>query len=214
MLQIPTRDQVLAFSGLFQSASLVLQLATRDTHDEGALLSSAVSVLRVDADSVMSVYGSPDDVRLGLQTIGRLFSGRPGESSRSLFQYAVAMHQLALKLPATTHVAGAIHEGLEALQDEFLVDGRLPDDEEEDVSRLYESLASLYSRTISTLTPRIMVQGNQGRLSSPETVNRVRTALFAGIRSAYLWHQLGGRRWRLLFQRRQYQTMAARLGRI
>ena len=214
MFQSPTRDHILAFAGLLQSASLVTQLATRDSHDEGALLSSALSVLRVDADNVADVYGSVDELRLGLQAVSSLLGGRPGESSKPIFQYAVAMHQLALKLPAMTHVSSAVHAGLLELQNQKLSDGEIIDDDEEGVEQLYESLASLYSRTISTLTPRIMVQGSQGRLSSPETVNRVRAALFAGIRSAFLWHQIGGRRWHLLFQRRQYQNMAARLGRI
>jgi high frequency lysogenization protein len=66
---------------------------------------------------------------------------------------------------------------------------------------LIEKLAGLYSQTISTLVPRIMVSGEHGHLSNPATAARVRAALFAGIRSAVLWRQLGGRRWRLLFQR-------------
>ncbi len=214
MFKNPTRDHVLSFAGLIQSSSLVQQLATRDSHNESALLSLALSVLRVDADSVTGVYGSVDDLNLGLQAISRLLRGGSGDSSRPVFQYAVAMHQLALKLPAMTHVATSIHDGLEELQPRYLSGGALVDDEDEKLDQLYTDLAALYSKTISTLTPRIMVQGSQGKLSSPETVNRVRTALFAGIRSAYLWHQLGGRRWHLLFQRRHYQQMASRLGRI
>ncbi|MDX1397057.1 MAG: DUF489 family protein [Oceanospirillum sp.] len=32
---------------------------------------------------------------------------------------------------------------------------------------------------------------------------KVRALLFAGIRSAILWHQLGGRRWKLLLGRKK-----------
>ena len=214
MFRSPTRDHVLSFAGLLQSSILVQQLATQSSHQEGPLLSLAVSVLRTDADSVAAVYGSAGELHVGFQGISRLLAGGAGDASRPLFQYAVAMHQLALKLPAMTHVANAVHDGLEALQVRYLADGELKDDEEEEVEQLYADLADLYASTISTLTPRIMVQGSQGKLSNPETVNRVRTALFAGIRSAYLWHQIGGRRWHLLLQRRQYQNLAARLDRI
>jgi high frequency lysogenization protein len=214
MLKNPTRDQVIALAGLFQSAMLVHQLATSDDHDESALLSSATSVLRVNADSVFSVYGSADGVRMGCAAVASLFGGRAGQSARPLFQYSVAMHQVARRLPEMTHVSASVHEGLEDLSARYLRQDELEDDSEENANRLYQELAELYARTISTLTPRIMVQGSQGKLSNPLVVNRVRSALFSGIRAAYLWHQLGGRRWHLLFLRRRYQSMADRLARI
>ncbi len=214
MFQNPTRDQVLALAGLFQSTALVHQLATRDDHDESALAASAVSVLRVDADSVNEVFGSLDDLRLGCGSLANLVGGRAGDASRAMFQYAVSMHQIALRLPSMDSVSESIHEGLSELAGRFLRADELVDDSDENLEALYESLAALYSRTISTLTPRIMVQGSEGRLSNPAVVHRVRSALFAGIRAAYLWHQLGGRRWHLLFQRRKYQAVAGRLARI
>jgi high frequency lysogenization protein len=61
------------------------------------------------------------------------------------------------------------------------------------------------------MEPRIMVHGSQGKLSNPLTVNKVRSALFAGIRAAFLWHQLGGRRWQLMLHRRSIQAIARRL---
>ena len=35
---------------------------------------------------------------------------------------------------------------------------------------------------------------------------RVRALFLAGVRAAFLWHQLGGRRWQLLFQRKRLLT--------
>ena len=208
MLKGPNRDQVTAFAGLMQSAMLVYQLATRDDYDEDALLVSALSVLRTDADAVSTIYGSPEDLRLGFSAVAKLLGGRAGQSSRALFQYAVAMHQVSRRLNQSTHMAAQIHRGLAELSARHMKQDLLMDASDASVDRLYEDLASLYTGTISTLTPRIMVQGSQGRLSSPLVVSRVRSALFAGIRAAFLWHQLGGRRWHLLFQRRHYQSMA------
>ena len=77
--------------------------------------------------------------------------------------------------------------------------------------RLVEKLAELYSQTLSTLTPRIMVNGDHGYLGDPQIAARVRVALFAGIRSAFLWRQLGGNRWQLLFSRKKIASEAARI---
>jgi CII-binding regulator of phage lambda lysogenization HflD len=45
------------------------------------------------------------------------------------------------------------------------------------------------------------------------TADIVRSLLLAGIRSAYLWRQLGGRRWKLAFQRQSMLRSAQELSR-
>ena len=47
------------------------------------------------------------------------------------------------------------------------------------------------------------MQGEPARLQDEDNAARIRALFLAGVRAAFLWHQLGGRRWRLLFQRKQ-----------
>jgi high frequency lysogenization protein len=65
-----------------------------------------------------------------------------------------------------------------------------------------ERLGELYAATISTLSPRVLVQGNPVRLAQPSVVARIRALLLAAMRSAVLWRQLGGSYWDLLLRRR------------
>jgi len=76
-------------------------------------------------------------------------------------------------------------------------------------SNLLAHLADIYSRTISQLPPRIMVQGDPHFLQLPDNQNRIRALLLAGVRSAWLWRQVGGSRWKILFGRREL-LLAAR----
>ena len=215
MFASPTRDQVIALSGLFQSSMLVYQLANKESHDEFALQQSSLSILRINAESVEAVFSSSRGVSMGAETIDQAFGGRLGAVSRHIFQYAVSMHQLSLKLEKFPHVSDVVQQRIEELAQEFQIDkdDNGDDPDEEQFAHLYEELATLYAKTISTLEPRIMVHGSQGKLGNPMTVNRVRSALFAGIRSAFLWHQLGGRRWQLMLHRRGYQSLARRIAR-
>jgi len=48
----------------------------------------------------------------------------------------------------------------------------------------------------------VLVKGNSQTLAQPDTAALVRALLLAGTRSAVLWRQCGGSRWRLLFERR------------
>jgi high frequency lysogenization protein len=79
--------------------------------------------------------------------------------------------------------------------------------------RSFQQLAKLYQDTISTLSYRVQVQGKVDFLKDEKVANRIRALLLAGIRSAVLWYQLGGRRWRLVVYRRRIQHTAANLAR-
>ena len=59
-------------------------------------------------------------------------------------------------------------------------------------STLVSRFADIYSETISTLQPRIIVKGNPEFLQQDNIVNRIRCLLLAGARAAVLWEQLGG----------------------
>jgi high frequency lysogenization protein len=56
-----------------------------------------------------------------------------------------------------------------------------------------------------------MVSGEHGHLNNPAIAAKVRATLLAGIRSAVLWRQLGGRRWQLLFARSKIARAATEL---
>lgn len=207
IISAPTKDLTLSFAGVFQSATLVYQIAKLENFDNDALQNSGLSLIRLQADNIEEVYGSAAGVELGLKKLVKLFSNRPDESSKDIYQYAVAVHQLSIKLGKLHKTSDIIHRELEAIKIEF----ENNQSKDIDMDTIYASLADLYSRTIGYLSPRIIVQGVSEKLQHPQTVNRVRTALFAGIRSAYLWHQLNGRRWHLLFNRKDYVHIANKI---
>ena len=64
-------------------------------------------------------------------------------------------------------------------------------------------LGSLYADTVSTLRPRVMVQGNPHYLGQAGVVAEIRALLLAALRSAVLWRQSGGSMWDFVFRRRE-----------
>jgi len=106
----------------------------------------------------------------------------------------------------------SIRQGIETTQEQMKFFESEMDADPDDVHpKLVDKLAELYTRTISLLGPRIMVSGEHGHLANPVVAARVRATLLAGIRSAVLWRQLGGRRLQLLFSRRKVARTAAEL---
>lgn len=202
-------DRVLALAGTFQAARLVQQLSREGRADAESLSASIYSVLMLDADSAADVYGGVEGVALGLQLLKDKLGGAAAPSDIELAKYVIAMLQLEGALKRRPEVADNIRSGVETIksQMEFFE----PQEDEVAHPQLTEKLAELYTRTLSTLSPRIMVTGEQGYLANSQIAASVRAALFAGIRSAVLWRQLGGSRWQLLFYRRRLAVEAAEL---
>ena len=203
-------NQVLALAGIFQSACLVQQLAREGHTDSAALRTSIQSILALDAPDVETIYGSARGVRLGLELLNSKLTGKTKSSDMEMARYVVAMVQLEGSLRRNPKMLDDIRQGIDTARAQMkFFENDAPADGVHPL--LMEKLAQLYSQTISTLTPRIMVSGEHGHLANPAIAARVRAALLAGIRSAVLWRQLGGRRWQLLFSRGRIARAAAEL---
>lgn len=202
-------DRILALAGLFQAARLAQQLAREGRAEPSTLAASVQSLLIIDAPTTESVYGGARGVRPGLELLrDKLAGGNTDANDVEIARYVIGMIHLEGQLRRRPEIQDAIRRGIEATREQMKF-FEAAENGETLHPRLVEKLAELYTQTISTLTPRIMVNGEHGHLSNPLIAARVRAALFAGIRSAFLWHQLGGSRWQLLFSRKKIAGEAA-----
>ena len=81
------------------------------------------------------------------------------------------------------------------------------------VNDVCHSISGIYQDTLSKLKFRIKVTGSAQHLQDTKNADIIRALLLAGIRSAFLWRQLGGRRWKLLLQRKQLLAASQNLSR-
>jgi high frequency lysogenization protein len=197
------RDKTLALAGVFQAAKLAQQLARRGHVDDAPLEASIRSVLITDSINTVSIYGGVEGVRVGLDTLCEKMGGGQAKSDEfEIARYVLQLVQLARKLASDDAIAGDIAQRIDRIKNEYSGDNGASR------TQLYASLAQLYKDTLSSLRPKIIVQGEHGYLADPEVVDKVRTVLLAGVRSAFLWGQLGGSRWQLLFDRRNQLAAA------
>lgn len=192
-------ERVLSLAGLFQACALAQQLANEGRCDEGAMEASVASIFRIDAPSVVGVYGSISNVRLGLRNL----IAQLDESDRdmSVTRMVVTVMRLERSLSGRPELLEKVHQGIVAAQRQVEHFGQ-------DSSQVHGRLAEIYASTLSTLKPRVMVSGNPQQLQQASVVEKVRTNLLAAVRSAVLWRQVGGRQWQLLLYRRQCSMLA------
>jgi high frequency lysogenization protein len=192
-------DRVLALAGLFQASALAHQLANEGRCDDLALDASLASVFRIDAPSVIGVYGNVSGLRVGLRTL----IGQLDENSRDMAVTRMVVTVMRLERSLAHH-----KDLLDQLQQGIVSAKRQVEHFGLNSPQVFSRLAELYAGTLSTLRPRVMVTGNPQWLQQPAMVERVRASLLAAVRSAVLWRQIGGRQWQLLFHRRQCSMLA------
>ena len=194
-----TEERVLALAGLFQATALAHQMASQGRCDEAALEASIDSIFRIDAASVVDVYGRKSSVRLGLRTlIGQL---EESSSDMAITRMVVTVMRLERTLSRNSAQRDELQQGIVAAQRQVEHFGKYS-------PQVIGRLASLYVATLSTLKPRVMVTGNPQLLQQDAIVERVRVCLLAAMRSAVLCRQVGGRQWQLLLYRRQCSMLA------
>jgi len=201
-------DRTYALAGIFQAAYLVDQIATKGLYDSSALESSVPSILKVDADNILDVYGGIEGVATGLSVLIKQLAAEKREVNMQITRYMLGILHLENKIHKNPAMLKAIGEGIgnATLQTEhFHVTHE----------NILANLADTYKNTASTIKPQIMVEGDHGYLHTPENANKVRALLLAGIRSAVLWRQCAGSRWQILFKRKAFlneaQTLINRL---
>mgnify|MGYP000170238100 CR=1 FL=1 len=187
--------QTIALAGITQAAHLVQQLATTGKADKEAIQASLTSLLAIDVDNPVDSYGGLAGIRLGLNELKNQLSSNT-ISNPEQARYAASLVFLENKFTADTEMQKLVQRKLKVAQAQNEHFGIMHEN-------VIANLADIYHTTISTIHPRIMVNGDQSYLASTEIINKIRALLLSGIRSTMLWKQCGGSRWRFIFFRRK-----------
>ncbi|HWS03201.1 MAG TPA: high frequency lysogenization protein HflD [Gammaproteobacteria bacterium] len=197
-------DRTMALAALFQAAQLVQHVARRGHAADSDVETCINSLFQIDAPSTEAIFNGSQGLATGLRTLrARLRSGGSAEELE-ITRYVIVMLHLERKLAGYATMQDTLRIGIERIRNQL---NYFPSTHE----NILAALGELYQATISTLRPRIMVQGEPTYLADKARANQIRALLLAGIRAAVLWRQLGGRRWQLFISRRKILETAQRL---
>lgn len=200
------RDQTIALAGVAQAARIVDQLSKTGSYPLEFLESSVNSLFVFDMEQAEDIFGGLPGVRLGLQNLCALLANQKETEQRDAARYFFNMLHLERRFAADAQMREVVRSRLEhaSFRAEHFA-GHVGD--------ICHSISGVYQDTFSQLPQRIKVTGSAQHLENEKNADVVRSLLLAGIRSAYLWRQLGGRRWKLAFQRQSMLRSAQELSR-
>lgn len=191
------RDKTLALAALFQAAQCAAELARTGECNAEAYETLLQSTLIMDTDDIATVYPKTGSLRTGLAALEACLSqqGQGLPHAGEVVRIALAILQVDKHLLANSDVQQRLRQGLEHVQRQMTT---APDTS---LAQRRDLLAQTYVDSLGTLRYRVQIRGNPEQLQSVGMAERIRAVLLAGVRAAWLWRRLGGRRWHLLFSR-------------
>lgn len=190
----------IALAVVTQCAVLVHKLAQDGTASPTKMRACLKPVYQLDADSVAELYPSPGEFSEGMQVLQSSFDSKGLREHAEVVRYLLGVLVLQQHLSRAPSMLAEIAQRIKGFGQQSLHDTT---DSEALLMSDCSQLARLYQDTISKLSYRIHVAGNPEHLRNPRVADQIRALLLAGIRSAVLWHQLGGRRWQLFFYKKR-----------
>ena len=204
------RDRTIALAGIFQAARLVQQIANTGMVEQDNVETCVKSLFKIDSSTPEDVFEGGHKLTLGYKTLLEQLGGASQKDSNNkprdidITKYAISIAVLERRLSKNNDMSNKIAEEIEAASQQLDHYGYTHDN-------ILAKLAHVYSETISTLKPRIIVNGEHQHISNPNQANKIRAILLAGVRAAVLWRQCGGSRWQLLFTRKKVVGEAEKL---
>ena len=191
----PLQEQITALGGVFQAAALVDKLAHSGQVSDAALAYMLKTLLVRNPETTLDVYGGDDlGLRDGYKLLLAVLERETDNLPRESLRYVVSMLSLERQFSRRDDLLEIAGKRIPKIEQQVELYGISSDN-------IVSSFGGLYQDTISTFKQRIQVHGDMRFLQQEATAAKVRALLFAGIRSARLWRQLGGRRWHLLTKR-------------
>lgn len=199
-------QQTIALAGVAQAARLVDQVSKTGSYPLEFLEPSIHSLFVFEQDSAEEIFGGLAGAKLGLHNLASLMANRQAQENRELARYFLSMLYLERRFAADSQMMSVVRSRLEhtSFKAEHFASH---------VNDLCHSVSGIYQDTLSKQKFRIQVSGSAQHLENRQNADIIRAVLLAGVRSAFLWHQLGGRRWHLLVRRRKILTTAQNLSR-
>ena len=188
MFKQELKNETISLGAIYQACNEIKKIAWRGEINNNIIEPLINSVYQTTSEEIEDVFISIKRLNSGLdflrrQLVGDAFS-RDGEVSRYFEAIGILVKNMNKK-----------DEVLNKLRTELTKQSMPINEDNLDQHALF--LSELYLSTISTVEPRIIVNGDNKYLTDKKNAAMIRSLLLCAIRSYILWQQSGGSKFRI-----------------
>ncbi|KZN43064.1 high frequency lysogenization protein HflD [Pseudoalteromonas luteoviolacea] len=186
---------VIPLAAICQIAKLVQKCARYGTFNETEVHTFLQSILNTAPKNPEDVYDDHFALKGGYQALVSQLSSE-GEKDVEIVKYVGSLMQLERALSNNPDVFNELAKRIEQVERQTLHFNVYDE-------QILGAFADIYTQVISPAGPKIQVFGKPDLLQQTHIQHKIRALLLAGIRSAVLWRQLGGKRRHFFFSKRK-----------
>lgn len=201
MFKLPSNNnykkQVLALRGIFQAAGLVHTIAKGEFENQADFETSLESLFIRAPKTAIDCYPG-QHFTTGTKYLKQFFGRDYNPNIIQVCRYAFSLfkiYRIFKKSPSLRNKLDKLISEVESKRTFF---------QEPLAPAIIEQLAAGYVDIFGGLSFRIQIIGKKIVLNDPNRLAKMRCLLLAGLRSVYLWEQLGGNLFKLFFFRKRY----------
>jgi len=203
MIDSKQQDKTLALAGIFQAANLVDSLSTVGQVPEDSFAESINSIFQTNPRSVSDVYDAECQAKLGICALQMALSTSRDKSASRWLAYSKALIRVEYVISRRQTLHALIKSRVEHQKRHLGLFDSVTS------HSVISKLGSLYVDTAGQSRYRVIIHGQPSLLMSPAQKEKLCAVLFAGIRSAHLWRELGGNEWELMFRKKHILNTAS-----
>ena len=202
MFKQELKNETISLGAIYQACSEIKKIAWQGEINNNLIEPLINSVYKTTSEEIEDVFISIKRLNSGLdflrrQLIGDAFS-KDGEVSRYFEAIGILVKNINKK-----------DEVLNKLRIELTKQSMPIKEDNLDQHALF--LSELYLSTISTVEPRIIVNGDNKYLTDKKNAAMIRSLLLCAIRSYILWQQSGGSKFRIFIFKKKIAELAVKL---
>ena len=202
MFKQELKNETISLGAIYQACNEIKKIAWQGEINNNVIEPLINSVYQTTSEEIEDVFISIKRLNSGLdflrrQLVGDAFS-RDGEVSRYFEAIGILVKNMNKK-----------DEVLNKLRTELTKQSMPINEDNLDQHALF--LSELYLSTISTVEPRIIVNGDNKYLTDKKNAAMIRSLLLCAIRSYILWQQSGGSKFRIFIFKKKIAELAVKL---
>ena len=202
MFKKELKNETISLGAIYQASNEIKKIAWEGQINTKAIEPLIHSVYQTTSDDVEEIYINIKRLNTGLDFLRQQFVGDAFSKDAEVTRYFEAIGILVKNMKKNPDIVNKLRDQLS----DFSLDIN-----EENLDEHATFLSNLYLDTVSKISPRIIVNGDNKYLKENINASMIRALLLSAIRSYILWEQSGGSKFRIFVFRKRIAELAITL---
>ncbi len=202
MFKQELKNETISLGAIYQACNEIKKIAWQGEINVNAIEPLINSVYQITSENIDDIYINIKRLNTGLDFLRRQLVGDAFSRDAEVTRYFEAIGILIKNMNKKEDIFNKLRQQL-TQQNMAVEKGNLDD------HALF--LSNLYLNTVSTVEPRIIVNGDNKYLTDKKNAAMIRSLLLCAIRSYILWQQSGGSKFRMFIFKKKIAKLAVTL---